>query len=383
MDWKKIVKNIEMKEEMKEELLNNCRQNRHVKNVMFRYSKAAAVLLGLAICSMGSLTAYAAVSAYKARLEEMDKKEMQEYYDTEFEGIGEVYRYSRKLTDSEEERFTSLRREYENGRFPEGEISKEQIENGLYYHNENRTYMLPDRELTDEEILQILDMWAKVDYSLQQINKEKEAAGELETEQFQVEEVEVSEENAPYIYGRDITEKVYGIDLSECEPEVTYTTPDYQPGSDGYYDVEFLRDERKYVIRFRVYSGELCEVPTNIYSYSVNEEKVQTENYPVEKIKDEKFLEKLRDDSNRIVTEAMGIEEDITRTYCVYMSEEYIDRVYVVVETEVRDRFELWYVPSTMKFVKLSTYGKETYEENKLFDEGGPYADIYEIVEIK
>ena len=137
------------------------------------------------------------------------------------------------------------------------------------------------------------------------------------------------------------------------------------------------------MIRFRVYSGELCEIPTNIFFYSVNEEKVQNENYPVEKIKDEKFLEKLRDDSNRIVTEAMGIEEEITRTYCAYMSEEYIDRVYVVVETETRDRFELWYVPSTMKFVKLSTYGKETYEENKLFDEGGPYADIYEIVEIK
>lgn len=387
MDWKKVVKDIEMKEEMKEELIRKCKRRKHVSNVMFRYSKVAAVFIGLAVCSMGSLTAYAAVSAYKARMEAMDKEEMQEHYDTELAGTGEAYRYSREMTDSEKERLSALRGEYENGRFPEGEISKEKVEDGLYYDVEPRTYMLPERELTDEEILQILDMWAKVDYSLQQINREKEAAGELETLEFEVEEVEITEENAPYIYGKAVVEKVYNIDLSDCEPEVTYTTPDYQPGSDGYYDVKFPQGEREYIVRFRVYEGELYKIPTNVYSSSLGTEPpvegAEQELYPVEKLKEENILEKLCEESKRIVTEAIGIEEQITRTYCAYMSdEEMLDRIYVVLETESKERFELWYNPSTMKFVMLKLFGKETYEENKLFDQGGPFADIYELVEM-
>lgn len=394
MDWKEIVKDIEMKDEMREELLSNCKRSKHVKNVLFRYSKAAAVFIGLAVCSMGSLTAYAAVSAYRARMEAMSKEEVQTHYETEMIGKGEVYRYSRPLSDSEEKRLDTLRQEYENGRFPEGEISKEKIDNGVYYNMENRTYMLPDRELTDEEILQILDMWAKVDYSLQQINKEKEEAGELETIAFVEKEVEVTAENAPYIYGREIVERVYDINLEDCEPEVTYTTPDYEPGSDGYYEVSFKNDDGKYVIRFRVYSGELSKVPACFYSFDNEEtqeeetvEITETETYPVANLKEELVLEKICEDSKRIVTEGMGIEENIVRVYCAYLSEEEaIGSIYVVIETESRERFKLRYTTQdgqNMQFDMLTTYGKETYEVNKLFEEGGQYADIYEVVEIE
>ena len=394
MDWKEIVKDIEMKDEMREELLSNCKRSKHVKNVLFRYSKAAAVFIGLAVCSMGSLTAYAAVSAYRARMEAMSKEEVQTHYETEMIGKGEVYRYSRPLSDSEEKRLDTLRQEYENGRFPEGEISKEKIDNGVYYNMENRTYMLPDRELTDEEILQILDMWAKVDYSLQQINKEKEEAGELETIAFVEKEVEVTAENAPYIYGREIVERIYDINLEDCEPEVTYTTPDYEPGSDGYYEVSFKNDDGKYVIRFRVYSGELSKVPACFYSFDNEEtqeeetvEITETETYPVANLKEELVLEKICEDSKRIVTEGMGIEENIVRVYCAYLSEEEaIGSIYVVIETESRERFKLRYTTQdgqNMQFDMLTTYGKETYEVNKLFEEGGQYADIYEVVEIE
>lgn len=394
MDWKEIVKDIEMKDEMREELLSNCKRSKHVKNVLFRYSKAAAVFIGLAVCSMGSLTAYAAVSAYRARMEAMSKEEVQTHYETEMIGKGEVYRYSRPLSDSEEKRLDTLRQEYENGRFPEGEISKEKIDNGVYYNMENRTYMLPDRELTDEEILQILDMWAKVDYSLQQINKEKEEAGELETIAFVEKEVEVTAENAPYIYGREIVERVYDINLEDCEPEVTYTTPDYEPGSDGYYEVSFKNDDGKYVIRFRVYSGEMSKVPACFYSFDNEEtqeeetvEITEAENYPVANLKEELVLEKICEDSKRIVTEGMGIEENIVRVYCAYLSEEEaIGSIYVVIETECRERFKLRYTTQdgqNMQFDMLTTYGKETYEVNKLFEEGGQYADIYEVVEIE
>lgn len=394
MDWKEIVKDIEMKDEMREELLSNCKRSKHVKNVLFRYSKAAAVFIGLAVCSMGSLTAYAAVSAYRARMEAMSKEEVQTHYETEMIGKGEVYRYSRPLSDSEEKRLDTLRQEYENGRFPEGKISKENIDNGVYYNMENRTYMLPDRELTDEEILQILDMWAKVDYSLQQINKEKEEAGELETIAFVEKEVEVTAENAPYIYGREIVERVYDINLEDCEPEVTYTTPDYEPGSDGYYEVSFKNDDGKYVIRFRVYSGEMSKVPACFYSFDNEEtqeeetvEITEAENYPVANLKEELVLEKICEDSKRIVTEGMGIEENIVRVYCAYLSEEEaIGSIYVVIETESRERFKLRYTTQdgqNMQFDMLTTYGKETYEVNKLFEEGGQYADIYEVVEIE
>ena len=82
--------------------------------------------------------------------------------------------YSRKLTDSEWERMDVLREQYEKeGRFPEGKLSVvdnegDAIEGQITFVTTTRTYVIPKEEMTDEQILQIIDYGYKEDYSLRQ-----------------------------------------------------------------------------------------------------------------------------------------------------------------------------------------------------------------------
>ena len=72
--------------------------------------------------------------------------------------------YSRKLTDSEEEKIISLRKQYEKeGKFPQKEIKQVKsneniIEQELYFVTEESKFYLPERTLTEEEMLQIIDL---------------------------------------------------------------------------------------------------------------------------------------------------------------------------------------------------------------------------------
>lgn len=374
MDWKKIVKDIEIKEEMKEELVENCRKKKHTVNGMFRYSKAAAVVVGIAVCSMVSLTAYAAVSAYRARLKAMDKEEMQELYDTEIVGNGEAYRYSRKMTESEQERMKLLRYEYENGLFPEGEISKEVVEGGFYYDIATRTYMLPERELTDEEILQILDMWAKVDYSLQQINKEKEETGEIYAKEETVsgEAVEVTADNAAYLRAKEIVEGVCEMDLGNCEVEITYHDSDTVTGSEGYYFVVFYKEDKKYMVTLRVYDGEMSRIPGNVrISENVNLGDIEPGEEPVEwptAEVTEKMLQTIYEKAEQLAVNVLGVEEKIVAGHCLYDGTTETSRIVVLLETESGERYKIGFSATTGKVTNELTYGKDTYSDVEIMD---------------
>lgn len=363
MDWKKVVKNIEIKEEMKTTLVRSCTRNRHVSNIMFRYSKAVAVLIGLAVCFLGSLTAYAAVSAYKARLEAMDKEEIREHYNTEMAGMGEAYRYSRKLTDSERERMRFLRGEYENGSFPEGEISKEAAESGFYYDVSTRTYVLPERELTDEELLQVLDMWAKVDYSLQQVNIENEKAGEpdADTEMVPGEEVEVTPDNVAYLRAKEIAESIFEMEFDDCEAEITYNNSDTVVGSEGYYFVIFYKEEKKYMVTLRVYDGEMSRIPgsVNFWDIEPSEEPVV---WPSAEVKEE-LLQTIYEKAEQLAENVLGVEEEIVTGYCLYDGTDATSRIVVLLETESGERYKMGFSAVTLDFTNELTFENSTYSD--------------------
>ena len=70
--------------------------------------------------------------------------------------------YSREYTQTEKERYGNLYRAYLQGTFPQGELRQEQTQkkeraDSLYYARDTSTFYLPERELTDEELLQIIE----------------------------------------------------------------------------------------------------------------------------------------------------------------------------------------------------------------------------------
>ena len=121
-------------------------------------------------------TAFATVSLYNQRMEAMSRDMLEEFYASA--SVGSVFHYSRELSKAEQERYHSLEAEYkEQGRFPEGCVTylvdyEDYKEKGIGLYAERSTLFLPKEELTDEELLQLIDFHSKVVYSIEKIGEE-------------------------------------------------------------------------------------------------------------------------------------------------------------------------------------------------------------------
>lgn len=86
--------------------------------------------------------------------------------------------YSRELSQSESQRYEELNAQYENeGVYAEAELDiiktlGEYTGSGAAFCEENSQYCLPDGELSDAELLQIIDFNHKIDYCFSRLNYE-------------------------------------------------------------------------------------------------------------------------------------------------------------------------------------------------------------------
>lgn len=183
---KEVMNRVHIKSEMEEEILKNLINENEGQKAGKKANKIAGWQKKVAVAAVALVAAGAVgISANavrnnlkKERMEAIPKVEMDEIMeDMDHAEVGADV-YSRNLTSEEQNRRTTLGIEYENGRFPEKEIIvvKEESDivdkNTLCFASKACYYNIPDRELTDEEILQIIDFDAKRDYSLQKREKE-------------------------------------------------------------------------------------------------------------------------------------------------------------------------------------------------------------------
>lgn len=168
-----------------------------------KYLKKSVILVA-ALTAVFSMTVTAAVSVLQQRMEAMNEKEMEEYFVQIYRNAIGADNYNRPYTESEKERMAQLRKSYEEaGLFPEGAlimISEPEAYRGkgVAFYGKTATFFFPEQEMSDEELLQIIDFMQKRDYSLQAMN-EQLAAGEIEspTETVKTElEAEMEEEAA-------------------------------------------------------------------------------------------------------------------------------------------------------------------------------------------
>lgn len=152
----------------------------------YRMTLRKSVILAAALTAMLSITVTAAVSVLQQRMEAMNEKEMEEYFIQIYRNAIGADNYNRPYTEAEKERMAQLRKSYEEaGLFPEGALAMIS-EPGAYrgkgvaFYGNTATFFFPEEEMSDEELLQIIDFMQKRDYSLQAMN-EKLAAGEIES----------------------------------------------------------------------------------------------------------------------------------------------------------------------------------------------------------
>ncbi|MCM1264164.1 MAG: hypothetical protein NC313_15745 [Butyrivibrio sp.] len=169
---------------------------------IFRMNWKKSLVLAAACVMMFSITVSATVGVLRERMEAMNEQEMEEYFANIYTAKIGADTYNRPYTAEEKARMKELRVSYEEaGLFPEKALKmisapQEYNGSGVAFFGDTATFFLPDGEMSDEELLQIIDFMYKRDYSLMAIN-EKIASGEMEFPE------EAVEKKAPEIEATD------------------------------------------------------------------------------------------------------------------------------------------------------------------------------------
>ncbi len=188
---KETMDQIHMKEEMQKEIIMKVKRQTDrrafgKKRLHQAVAAAAAFVLiaGAVIPSQAGLRHFV-----KDRLENMPKQELEAVNQmVQSQNNAEADSFSREYSKEEIKRMQQLQEAYQNGRFPQQTItytdSVGQIPDDLLRYDPDTNFLyLPDRMLTDEELLQIIDFNYTRDYAVSQGTAAQEARKEWEEKQ--------------------------------------------------------------------------------------------------------------------------------------------------------------------------------------------------------
>ena len=151
------------------------RVNQTVRHYGFR-----RIVIPAAACLLLASVTVTASGLYRARMESMNHEKLETYFSGLQDADVAADSYSRPLTDGEKNRLEELRQAYlEEGYFPQKELamldSPEKYKKGVAFYAARSTFFLPEKELTDEQLLELIDFKEKRGYSLAKISEEIEA----------------------------------------------------------------------------------------------------------------------------------------------------------------------------------------------------------------
>lgn len=151
------------------------RVNQTVRHYGFR-----RIVIPAAACLLLASVTVTASELYRARMESMNHEKLETYFSGLQDADVAADSYSRPLTDGEKNRLEELRQAYlEEGYFPQKELamldSPEKYKKGVAFYAARSTFFLPEEEMTEEELLELIDFREKRDYSLAKITEEIEA----------------------------------------------------------------------------------------------------------------------------------------------------------------------------------------------------------------
>lgn len=216
-----------------------------------------ALAVGVLMCGFG---VSAAINLYKNRMDALDSQEKKEYVEDVRDSNADADSFSRNLTDEERERLEVLQWEYENnGWFPESALlqieSEDDIDlNRVCFEPTRSIFYLPERTLTDEDLLEIIDFWHARDYSLQE-NSPQLTQEELKNEIAS--DVRVTGEQE----ADEALKKVLGVEPGNFEMTVEYAKID--DGIDKIYVAYYhyaKKGEIIYNVEIELDGADVCMV---------------------------------------------------------------------------------------------------------------------------
>ena len=183
-------------------------------------------------------------------MEQVPKEELTAILDDLRDQKTEADSLSRAYTEEEKIKMAELAQKYQEGTFPEGELMKvysiEEAESlELCILMPDCIFYLPDRELTEEEMLQIIDFYAKREYALTEQYKEEHAdeiAKQKENTERQKSEIIksgcITEEEAVEI-AKEWLVKIYGVTGDNMEIDYYFEGDTPIVGKTGFYHVNW------------------------------------------------------------------------------------------------------------------------------------------------
>lgn len=161
-------------------------QQKAISNIrVARFKRAIILVAAIIVFIVGSTTVVAATgdSAHETRMLKLSEEETQRLLDNADKVKKEGWQTSRTMTEAEKERLNLLEKQYmEDVLIPQcslvvvndrSEIIKEKV---CFYPNDNY-FNFPEREMTDDELLQIVDYRMTTDYVLRQRMWENQPEG--------------------------------------------------------------------------------------------------------------------------------------------------------------------------------------------------------------
>ena len=140
------------------------------------FPKKRMLLLVAAITLLSGMTVMAA-GYWQQRMEAMNREELEKYFLSVAANNAPAFRYNRAMTEEENALFEELNACYENeGLFPKGALTMisdadEYKGKGVAYDKKSSTFFLPEKEMSEEQLLQIIDFYHKVEYSVVSVNQ--------------------------------------------------------------------------------------------------------------------------------------------------------------------------------------------------------------------
>lgn len=312
---KKIIKNL-----CKQTIEESYQYNYKPKYVKKMVLSAVAILLVIGVVSIPVQAGIRYL--VKQRMESIPQEEMETTLTMLKSQPVSADIFSRSYSSKEKERMTELFQAYQKGTFPESELllleeGTEIPENTLCYEKSTGCFYLPDRSLTDEELLQIIDFNYKREYSLTldpevqsmielQKKEQAEIKAQIQNQQSSISETEAASSAQKWmdsLFGlsTDGMEETIYLDNDSFDIPTYHVTYDIQSNCYYYFSISAVDGT---VLSFQRSTVELLELP----AITESQARLQMdENYQTAKA---------------ILSNQAGIHEDFTNVSCHYIAED-------------------------------------------------------------
>lgn len=302
-----------------DKLLNTLSMDKKCYICFLSRRQAVAVVLAIGLL-FSSVGVYAAVNYVKMRMEAMEHAEMVRYRDDAQKADVDRDIYSRKFSESEAARIEKLKTDYQSkGVYPKYSLNQAEVVDSpsewdtIVFSKSESVFYLPDRELTDEEILELIDFYYKRDYSITHLNKD---IADNTKGNEKVNNIIISEEEA-LEKAIDVAKEVLGLDV---------TKSDYVTETLGFED---NLEENVYIISFQEKGRDICEIIVNAESGIVTGASNLSEkgNSLSAGLSEKNYIEESYQTVLKVIEQKLGNQKNIKSAYVKYYEDLYTNRI--------------------------------------------------------